>query len=474
MKFSLSNIYRNHCKLLLIAGIVFSLSVSSLATAQEKLPPNLSTRKQGTDWPTFLGPNRNGKSSETGLSSPWPQSGPKVLWHKQLGTSYGICSISRGRVFQFDRHENVERLTVLNAETGDFLWKFEYLTQYEDSLGYNNGPRTSPVIDGDRVYIYGAEGKLHCLSIASRKLLWNIDVNKRFGVVQNFFGVGSTPVIYEDLLLVMVGGSPKESHGFGRFDLDRVVGNGSGIVAFDKLTGEIKYQFSDEMASYAGMTWQKVGDRDFGFAFVRGGLVAFNPKTGKQDFHYPWRSRVRDSVNASTPIVSGDEVFISETYGPGSSLLKVKPGEYEVVWKDNDLVREKKMQTHWNTCILHNGYLYGSSGRHTSNAELRCIEWKTGKVMWSEPALSRSSLMYADGHLVCLSEDGVLRLLKATPDRFELVSEVYLRIPQQQSNVVSPAMLKYPAWAAPILSHGLLYLRGEDRMVCLEVIPQGQ
>ncbi|PHS17701.1 MAG: hypothetical protein COA78_02965 [Blastopirellula sp.] len=464
---------RNYFNLLLILGVFSSLFAITPAAAQEKLPPNLSTRQKGTDWATFLGPTRNGKSTETGLITPWPVAGPKVLWHKPLSTSYGIGSISRGRLFQFDRHEDMERLTVLNAETGDFLWKYEYPTQYEDSLGYNNGPRTSPIVDGDRVYIYGAEGKLHCLSITSHKVLWSVDANKKFGVVQNFFGVGSTPVVYKDLLLVMVGGSPDDSHNFGRFDLDRVIGNGTGIVAFDKRTGVVKYQFSDEMSSYAGMTWQKVGDRDYGFAFVRGGLVAFDPQTGKQDFHYPWRSRLRDSVNASTPIVAGDEVFISETYGPGSSLLKLKPDGYEVVWKDSELVRERKMQTHWNTCILHDGYLYGSSGRNTNDAELRCIEWKTGKVMWSEPGLTRSSLMYVDGHLVCLSEYGVLRLLKATPERFEMVSGVYLRIPQQESNVADPAMLKYPAWAAPILSHGLLYVRGDDRMVCLEVIPQG-
>ncbi|MCA9271207.1 MAG: hypothetical protein KDA41_22145, partial [Planctomycetales bacterium] len=137
--------------------------------------------------------------------------------------------------------------------------------------------------------------------------------------------------------------------------------------------------------------------------------------------------------------------------------------------------RDKSMQTHWNTAVHHDGYLYGSSGRHTANAELRCIDWKTGEVQWTEPGLTRSSLLYVDGHFVCLSEDGVLRLLKATPKGYTLVDSALLIDKNARVNPLTgrPAqLLKSPCWAAPILSHGLLYVRGEDRLVCLELIPQ--
>ncbi|TWT31537.1 PQQ-binding-like beta-propeller repeat protein [Blastopirellula retiformator] len=451
----------------LVSLCLFSLP----AVAQETLPPDLGTRPQGTDWPIFLGPSHDSKSTETGLTTPWPEAGPRVVWQRPLGTSYGIGSVSRGRFFQFDRYDDVERLSVLNAETGEQLWKFEYPTSYEDSLGYNNGPRTSPIIDGDRVYIYGAEGKLHCLQISTQKLIWKVDLSERFGVVQNFFGVGSSPVIDGDLILVMVGGSPPESHQFGRFDLDRVIGKDSGVVALNKRTGEVVYHISDELASYASMTYAEINGRPFAFAFARGGLLAFHPETGVIDFHFPWRAKLRDSVNASTPVIVGDEVFISETYGPGSALLKVKTGGYDVVWEDDPKKRDKAMQTHWNTAVYHDGYLYGSSGRHSNNAELRCIEWKTGKVKWSVPGLARSSLLYVDGHFVCLSEDGVLRLIKANPEKYDLVSETDLRQAPEPGARVRP-LLTYPAWAAPILSHGLLYVRGDNRLVCLEVIPK--
>jgi outer membrane protein assembly factor BamB len=435
--------------------------------------PNLWTRQTGVDWPKFLGPNEDSKSPETGILTKWPAAGPKIVWQRELGTSYDMPTISRGRLFQFDRTGDTARAVCLNAETGEELWHFEYPTDYSDLYGYNNGPRCSPVVDGDRVYTYGAEGKLHCLRATDGKLLWKVDTQKDFGVVQNFFGVGSTPVVEGNLLIVMVGGSPPESQQVAPGLLDRIEGNGSGIVAFDKLTGEVKYKITDELASYASLKLATIDGRRWCFAFCRGGLVGFEPANGKVDFEYPWRAPILESVNASMPVVVDNQVFISETYGPGSSLLEVSPGKYKLVWKDDARKREKAMQTHWNTPVYVDGYLYGCSGRHTENAELRCIEWKTGKVMWSEPALTRTSLLNVDGHFLCLGEYGTLQLLKVNPEKYEPIAEVELKQPPLAPlGGEAKPLLNYPCWAAPILSHGLLYVRGEDRLICLELIPQ--
>ncbi len=420
------------------------------------------------DWPRFLGPTGDGKSPERGIRTTWPETGPPVVWHRPIGTSYGIGSVAAGRYFHFDRHGDQARLSCLDARTGDLLWKFEYPTDYEDLVGYNNGPRCSPVIDEGMVYIYGAEGMLHCVRADDGQVVWKVDTAKRFGVVQNYFGVGSTPVVEGDLLIVMVGGSPPESQGAGRFDLGRVTSNGTAVVAFDKRTGAVKYAVGQELASYATPQLASIDGRRWCFVFARGGLLGLDPVQGTIDFHYPWRSRLRDSVNASTPIVVGNEVFISEAYGPGSTLLRVRPGGYEVVWRDPP-GRDKAMMLHWNTPIYHEGYLYGSSGRHASEAELRCIEWKTGKVMWSQPGLLRASLLYVDGHLVCLSENGVLRLIRASEKAYVPVAEAVIR--EQPGG---PELIRPPAWAAPILANGLLYIRGDDRVVCLELIPQGK
>jgi outer membrane protein assembly factor BamB len=434
---------------------------------------SLWKRERGVDWPGFLGPTGDGKSPEKGILTKWPATGLKLVWHRPLGEGYGAPTISRGRLFQFDRFGNKARLYCLNAETGEPIWQYDVPTDYEDMYGYNNGPRCSPVVDDDRVYAFGVDGKLLCCRVMDGQPLWQVDTAKDFGVVQNFFGVGSTPVIEGDLVIAMIGGSPSESQRIPRGQLDRVDPNGTGIVAFDKHTGQVRYKLADELASYASLKLATIGNRRWCFAFLRGGLVGFDPATGTLDFHYPWRDPGLESVNASMPVVSGDEVFISETYGPGSSLLKVAPGKHDVVWKDDDRARERAMQTHWNTPIEIGGYLYGSSGRHEYNAELRCIEWKTGKVQWSRPRMARCSLTSIDGHFLCLGEYGQLWLLKVNPARYEEVAAIDYSDPALAEKLIGEAtpLLKNPCWAAPIVSHGLVYLRGEGRLLCLELIP---
>jgi outer membrane protein assembly factor BamB len=448
---------------LLIVGCGFGTNAAP-ATGDDKLPADLGTRAAGSDWVAFLGPTANSVSSEKGILAPWPKEGLRLAWEKKVVEGYAMPAISRGRLFLFDRVRDRNRLRCLKSETGESLWAFEYPTEYQDSYGYSGGPRCFPVVDGNRVYIYGAEGMLHCLRADDGTQVWKVDTKEEFGFVQNFFGVGSTPVVEGDLLLVQVGGSPK---GSDTVDFQRVKSSGSALVAFDKLTGKVKYKTGDELASYSVPVLATIGEKRWCFLLARGGLLGIEPQTGKVAFHHPWRAKILESVNASCPVVIGDKVFISETYGPGAALLKVKADGVEEAWTDADKNRdEKSMQCHWMTPIQVDGYLYGCSGRHENNAELRCIELATGKVMWSEPNLTRSSLLQVDGHFVCLSEDGKLRLLKINPMKYEEVSQMDLTRPGDVKRAASPF------WAAPILSHGLLYIRGNERLVCLELIPE--
>jgi outer membrane protein assembly factor BamB len=417
----------------------------------------------GSDWPCFLGPQGTSVSTEKGIINPWPKDGLRVVWHMKTGSGYAPVVISRGRLFLFDRHEDKARLTCMKSTTGEVLWKFEYPSDYRDKYKYSNGPRCCPVVDGDRVYIHGAEGMLHCVRFDDGKLVWKVDERQDFNTIQNFFGVGSTPVVEKDLLIVQVGGSPK---GSDAADFINLKGNGSGVVAFDKYTGKVKYKIADELASYAVPVLATIKGRRWCFVFARGGLIGFEPASGKIDFHFPWRSAELESVNASNPVVVEDKVFISETYGPGSALLKVKPGGYEVL-REESKQGKKSMQCHWMTPIYHDGYLYGSSGRHEHNAELRCIEFATGKVMWRVPRLGRTSLLMVDGHFVCLSEFTPFLLLKVNPKKFEVVSDM-----EAVDAKTKEPLLQEPCWAAPILAHGLMYIRGEGRLVCMELIPR--
>lgn len=450
--------------------ILVLLCGAAVVSAAEELP-SLWTRPTGEDWPQFLGPRRNSTSLERGILTDWSQGRLRVLWHAELGEGYSIGSVAAGRYYHFDRVGNEARLRCLHAETGQQLWQYRYPTDYVDMYGYDGGPRSSPLIDGNRVYLLGVEGRLLCLNATTGELIWQVDTRKQFGVVQNFFGVGSNPLIEGDLLWVMVGGSPPESQKVPLGQLDQVTSNGTALVAFDKYNGQVRHAVGDELASYASLQSATIGNRRWLFAFARGGLLAIDPVESAVKFHYPWRARILESVNASTPVVVGDEVFISETYGPGSTLLKVVGDGYQIVWKDEEERRLKSFQAHWNTPIYHEGYLYGCSGRHAYEAELRCIEWKTGRVQWRQPGLTRTSLLYVDGHFVCLGEDGVLRLIRARPDRYEEVTQVVLKDRDGNPRGPNTSLLRYPCWAAPILAHGLLYVRGEGRVVCLELIP---
>jgi outer membrane protein assembly factor BamB len=440
------------------------------AGPDDKPPPDLRTRRTGHDWPCFLGPTGDSVSTEKGILKPWPAGGPRIVWERGIGIGYAMPSIARGRLFLFDRVRNRNRLRCWKAETAEPLWLFEYPTNYRDSYNYNGGPRCCPVVDDDRVYVHGPEGMLYCVRVRDGKLVWKVDTRAEFGVIQNFFGVGSTPVVEGGLLLVQVGGSPR---GSATVAIEDLKGNGSGLVAFDKYTGKVKYRTTDELASYASPVLTTIGKRRWCLLFARGGLVGLNPADGKVDFHYPWRSNLLESVNASNPVVVGNRVLISECYGVGSALLEVRPGGYKEVWTDRNKGRRKSLMTHWMTPMHADGHVYGSSGRHMEEADLRCVDLATGKVMWKEPNLTRCSLLLVDGHFVCLGEDGWLRLLRVNPKKYEEVSSVQLR-PAGKDGKPDPdarPLLQEPCWAAPILANGLMYVRGRDRLVCLELIP---
>jgi outer membrane protein assembly factor BamB len=410
----------------------------------------------GADWYRFLGPNLNAKSDEVGIRTDWSDDKLPIVWQREVGEGYSMPSVAAGRMFIFDRQGDKARLTCVDSLTGKELWRSEYPTAYKDHYGYSGGPRASPVVDGDRVYSFGVEGRLRAHRVTGGELIWEVDTTKDFGVVQNFFGAGSTPIIEGDLLIAMVGGSPPDPPSLWSGELR---GDGSGIVAFDKMTGNVIYKSSDELASYSSPVITSIGDRRWGFVFARGGLVGFEPATGKIDFHFPWRSKKIESVNAATPVVVGDRILITEAYTLGSALLQVRPGEYELIRKDPPR-RGQSMASHWSTPIYHEGFLYGCSGEKSGAADLRCVDFTTGEIKWSQSLGSRLSLLYVDGYLVVQTERGGLALVRANPERAELVTR--LTIADE---------LGYPTWNAPILSHGIMYVRGSKGLMAFELIP---
>ncbi|MFK7767009.1 MAG: PQQ-binding-like beta-propeller repeat protein [Mariniblastus sp.] len=455
----------------ILVGVVvscFSIEPShTLAqTVETTQSENLWTRTTGEDWSTFLGPTGDGKSVEKGVLKDWSKGKLKVVWKMEAGQGYGIGSVAKGRFYHFSKGKGrlgKTSLRCLNAETGNPIWNFEYESKYRDLYGYDNGPRTSPVIDGNRIYIFGVEGMLYCLDSMTGKEIWKVNTAKRFGVIQNFFGVASTPVIFDDLLIVMIGGSPEESKKAPPGALQLVKPNGTGVVAFDKKTGRVRYESVDDLASYASLKLADIDGEPVVLAWMRESLHGLNPKTGEVKFDFPWRARMLESVNASTPLVFENQVLISECYKIGSALLRVDGGEAIPVWTDKEKGRDKALEAHWNTPIRLGDSIFGCSGRHARPAELRCVDWATGKVNWSKPGLSRSSVTWIDDHFIVMGEEGDLLLIKSNSESYQEVT----RYEAGEDGVKFAS----PCWAAPIVSHGLMYVRGRDQLVCFELIP---
>ena len=429
-----------------------------------------------TDWPRFLGPKANGTSLETGLLDKWPSNGPPVLWEKEIGTGYSAPSIRRNRLVLHHRIGNEEVVQCFEKSTGNSLWRFAYPSHFVDPYGYNNGPRSTPLLTSNLCYTFGAEGKLVCLKLTSGEPVWQRDTGADWTIPPAFFGVGSSPILEADRLIVMVGAQPN-----------------SGVVAFDALTGKtawesvgeknwegqpmfgwpgqrrVKWQIWEKQASYSTPVACTIHNQRQVLCLTRQGLVSLNPTNGEVNFSFWFRSPANDSVNAINPVVVDDLIFVSAAYYKiGSVLLKVKPDckAVEEVW------RSTVLEIHWTTPIYLNGFLYAFSGRNEPDASFRCVEFKTGKLMWErseawpphstpQPDMyGRGSCILADGKLLALGEGGLLGVFKPDPSRCAELSPYQL--PQ----------LHYACWAAPILSEKRLYLRSENWLVCLNVAKQ--
>ena len=443
------------------------------------------------DWPQFLGPDRNGVSKETGLLEKFPESGPKLVWQKQIGTGYSAPSVRDGKLVLFHRVGDEEIVECMEAGSAKTLWRYSYASKFQDPYGYNNGPRCTPLLTETFCYTLGAEGMLTCLDLTNGKLVWQRNTAREWDIPEAFFGVGSTPVIEGDLLIVMIGGQPNS----GVVGLDAKTGktiwesvgeknwSGKPMLGWtdpyqQRVPGEkfslarkadeemkVTWKAYDKQASYSTPVLATVNGKRRLFCLMRQGLVMLDPKTGAVDDSFWYRARIEESVNAANPVVIKDKVLISSSYyRTGSVLLKVNSDQkFEELW------RSLVMEIHFTTPIYHDGYLYAFSGRNEPDARFRCVEFETGKLMWdrdehwpphSTPqpnVYGRGSAILADGKLIVLGEGGLLGLFNVNPKKPEEISR--WQVPQ----------LHYPTWAAPVLANKKLYLRSEDHLVCLEM-----
>jgi outer membrane protein assembly factor BamB len=385
---------------------------------------------RAADWPQLLGPSRNGTSAETGLVKSWPEKGPSVVWEREVGEGFSGSVVSGGTLILFHRVEDEEVVEALDGASGKPRWKFTYPTKYADSYGKGDGPRSTPMIAGGKVYTLGAEGMLHCLDLKDGKKVWEKSLAKDYELRPTFFGIGTTPLVEGDLLLVNVGAK------------------GAGIVAFNKNNGREVWKATEDESSYSSPVAATLDGVRHVFFFTRTGLVDLDPKDGKVRASKRWRSRNDASVNAAVPLVVGGQLFLTASYNTGAVLLRVGKDGVEEVWKG-----DKSLSAHYNTPLQKDGYLYGIDGRQEQGARLRCVELKTGEVKWEKERFGCASMILADGHIIALTEDGDLVLIEPTPEGYRETSRA--------------AVLKaVPCRAEIALADGRLYGRDGKKLVC--------
>jgi outer membrane protein assembly factor BamB len=384
----------------------------------------------GADWPQFRGPSRDGTSTEKGLLAAWPEKGPPLLWDREVGEGYSGPVVAGDRLILFHRVDDKEVVQCLDAASGKEGWKYSYATAYKDDFRKGDGPRSTPVIAGKRVYTLGAAGMLTCLDLESGKKVWARPLHEDYRVNKNFFGVGTTPLVEGGLVLVNVGA------------------RGAGIVAFASDTGKAVWKATDQGASYASPVAATMGGVRHALFFTRDGVVSLDPKSGKVRFQKRWRARFAASVNAATPVVVEDHVFVTASYDTGALLLKVGKDSAREVWSNDE-----SLSSHYETSVYHNGFLYGCDGRQESGARLRCVDFKTGKVRWTKEGFGCGSMILADGKLIILSEAGELVLVEPSPAAYR--------------EKARSAVLNGPCRAPIALANGRLYLRDHKKLICL-------
>ena len=379
---------------------------------------------EALDWPQWRGPKRNGISEETGWSTMWPADGPKKLWQTNVGIGYASMSVVQGKLYTMGNISETDHVYCLDAATGKRIWDHEYACPSEDPNGFP-GTRCTPTLDGDRVYTVSREGHLFCLNATNGKVVWSKNFQKDFRAEVPTWGFSGSPLVEVNLLLVEVGGP------------------GASVVAFNKMDGSVVWKAGSDQAGYASLVpYDYAAQRCFA-VFSREHIVGRAMRGGVELWRYPWKTSY--GVNAATPIIEGDKLFVSSGYSFGCAVLQFSARPPRVVWQN------KNMRTHVSSCVLWKGHIYGFD-----ESELRCLDFATGKVNWSDRSFGKGSLLIADGKLIVYSENGKLAVAEASPTAFKPIANAQV-------------LGGRTTWVTPVLANGTIYCRSMDKLIALDV-----
>lgn len=398
-----------------LSGIIVALFLSTEIFAQT-----------GGDWPQWRGSNRDGISKETGLLKQWPADGPPLAWKTTgAGGGYSSFSIAKGRLFTMGLRKDREYVVAFDVATGKQVWATAHGGAFRNDRG--DGPRGTPTVDGENLYALGGDGDLSCLEARTGRVLWTMNVLQKFGGSNITWGISESPLVIGEKVLVNAGGP------------------GASIVALNKKDGTLVWKSQSDRAGYSSAIPVQIGNTTQVVFFTHQRAMGLDLKDGKLLWEY---ARPANNVaNVATPVIRGNRVFISSDYGTGAGLLEIKAdGQAQEVYFT------KEMRNHHSSSILIGDYLYGFS-----SGILTAMRFDTGDVAWKDRSVGKGSLVYADGNLYALSENGVVGLIEATPTGYR--EKGRFRIAQDS----------LPTWTHPVVAGGRLYLRDQDTIYAYDV-----
>ena len=411
--------------------VFLGVSVSLCVVVSVGAGVALRAQSPSTDWPQWRGPERNGVSRETGLLREWPRSGPSVTWStSQLGAGYGSVAVAGSRVFVQGMKDRQSVVTSLDRTSGKPVWSVVLGSAQENDRG--SGPRSTPTVDGDRVYVLTENGDLVCLLVADGKVVWRRNILREFGGRNINWLVSESPLVDGNRIIVSPGG------------------RNAGMAALDKMTGAtvwVAKELSDEQGYASPVVADVQGVRTI-MTLTGNAGIGVRATDGKLMWRYA--NVANNTANITTPIYSNGRVFFSSAYGTGGALLALKASGESV--SAQEIYFTRNMQNHHGGVVLVDGYLYGFN-----NSILTCLEFDTGKVMWRDRSVGKGSVAYADGHLYILSEDNVVGLVEASPKAY------------REAGRFTIADQGWPTWAHPAVSGGRLYIRNQNVLASYDV-----
>ena len=406
----------------------------------------------GEDWTQWRGVDRANRSSESGLFENWGENGPELAWMADgMGKGYASVTVVGNRAYTSGNFESDQSIVAIDTSSGNLVWT-RPITDGPPKHGYT-GSRTTPTVDGDRLYVVSSDGKVACLDANDGAIRWSRNFKEWKGKMMSGWGFSESPLVDGNRVICTPGG-PKGM-----------------VVALDKMTGDevwatVLPKFSPkeglngkplkEGAGYASPIISYGGGVKQYIQMVGRGLIGVRAEDGELLWTYD--QVANGTANIPTAIVDGDHVFTSTGYNTGSALLKLvsKSGGVdveEVYWLDG-----KQLQNKHGGMTLVDGHIY--CGHGNGNGLPICVNIETGEIAWGpERAAGKgeTSLIYADGHIIFRREDGTVILAKATPASMEVV------------NTFKPAFQEGKTWAHPVIANGMLYLREQDKLMCYKL-----